>query len=57
VRFLRRDRQVLHPRVRDPSTFIDETLALRIDDDALHVGDPHVVLEVREALLSGAKCM
>jgi ATP/maltotriose-dependent transcriptional regulator MalT len=41
----------------DVSTFIDETLALRIDDDALHVGDPHVVIEVREALLSGAKGM
>lgn len=41
----------------DVGTFIDETFALRIDDDAFHVGDPHVVIEVREALLSGAKGM
>jgi hypothetical protein len=41
----------------DVGTFIDETLALRIDDDALHVEDPHVVIEVRDALLSGAKGM
>jgi hypothetical protein len=41
----------------DVGTFIDETLALRIDDHTLHVGDPHVVIEVREALLSGAKGM
>lgn len=41
----------------DVGRFIDNTFALRIDDDDLHVGGPHVVIEVREALLSGAKGM
>lgn len=41
----------------DVGTFIDQTLALRINDDDLHIEDPHVVLEVRDALLSGAKGM
>ncbi|KAM0714721.1 hypothetical protein Q7P37_009738 [Cladosporium fusiforme] len=41
----------------DVGTFIDETLALRIGDDDFHVGDQDVVIEVREALLSGAKGM
>jgi hypothetical protein len=41
----------------DIGTFIDENLALRIDEDTLCVGDPHIVIEVREALLSGAKGM
>ena len=41
----------------DVSVFIDETLAANIDDGTLQVGDPHVVIEVRKALLSGSEGM